>query len=74
MRPARLMVALSVLAIFFALGCSNRSSNPALKDSVKKSLQQADLQNVTVDEDRDKNLITLGVPCTRRTLRTGRWT
>ncbi|HKU21795.1 MAG TPA: BON domain-containing protein [Terriglobales bacterium] len=61
MRPARYMVALSVLAIFFALGCSgNRSSNPEFKDSVKKSLQQADLQNVTVDEDRDKNLITLG--------------
>jgi hyperosmotically inducible periplasmic protein len=61
MRPARLMVALSVLAIFFALGCSsNRSSNPALKDNVKKALQQADLQNVTVDEDQGKNLITLG--------------
>ena len=61
MRPARLMAALSVLAIFFALGCSsNRSSNPALKDTVTKALQQADLQKVTVDEDRDKNLITLG--------------
>jgi hyperosmotically inducible periplasmic protein len=61
MRPARTMVALSVLAIFFALGCSNnRSSNPALKDSVKKAMQQADLQKVTVDEDRGKNLITLG--------------
>jgi osmotically-inducible protein OsmY len=60
MRPARLMVALSVWAIFFALGCSNHSSNPPLKENVEKSLQQADLQNVTVDEDRDKNLITLG--------------
>ncbi|HEV2116937.1 MAG TPA: BON domain-containing protein [Terriglobales bacterium] len=61
MRPVRLPVALSVLAIFFALGCSgNRSGNPALKNTVKKALQQADLQNVTVDEDRGKNLITLG--------------
>ena len=61
MRPVRIAVALSVLAIFFALGCSNnRSSNPALKDNVKKALQQADLQKVTVDEDRGKNLITLG--------------
>lgn len=61
MRAVRLGVALSVLAIFFALGCSNnRSSNPALKDNVKKALQQADLQKVTVDEDRGKNLITLG--------------
>jgi len=55
------MAALSVLAIFLALGCSgNRSSNPALKDAVTKALQQADLQKVTVDEDREKNLITLG--------------
>jgi len=61
MRSARFMAALSVLAIFLALGCSgNRSSNPALKDAVTKALQQADLQKVTVDEDREKNLITLG--------------
>jgi osmotically-inducible protein OsmY len=61
MRSARLTAVLSVLAIFFALGCSgNRSSNPPLKDTVKKAMQQADLQQVTVDEDRDKNLITLG--------------
>jgi osmotically-inducible protein OsmY len=60
MRPVRLMMAVSVLAIFVALGCSNRSSNPPLKDNVKKALQQADLQNVTVDENQDKNLITLG--------------
>ena len=61
MRASRLTVALSVLAIFFGLGCnSNHSSNPALKDNVKKALQQADLQKVTVDEDQGKNLITLG--------------
>ena len=60
MRSVRLMMALSVLAIFVALGCSHRSSNPPLKDNVKKALQQADLQNVTVDENRGKNLITLG--------------
>ena len=30
------------------------------KDSVKQALQQAELQDVTVDEDRDKNTITLG--------------
>ncbi|MGE5204293.1 MAG: BON domain-containing protein [Chlamydiota bacterium] len=61
MRAARIMVGLSILAIFFALGCSSqRGNNPALKDNVTKALQQADLQKVTVDEDRDKNLITLG--------------
>jgi osmotically-inducible protein OsmY len=61
MRASRLTVALSVLAMLFGLGCnSSRSSNPALKDGVKKALQQADLQTVTVDEDQGKNLITLG--------------
>lgn len=61
MRPSRCLVTLPVLAIFLALGCSgNGSSNPPRKDQVKKALQQADLQNVKVDEDRGKNLITLG--------------
>ncbi len=61
MRAARFMAALSILAISLALGCSNHgSSNPSLKDNVHKALQQADLQNVTVDEDGGKNLITLG--------------
>ena len=61
MRPVLLTVTLSVLAIFFALGCSgNRSRSPSFKDDVKKAMQQADLQDVTVGEDRDKNLITLG--------------
>jgi osmotically-inducible protein OsmY len=60
MRPARVMIALAVVAIFSAIGCSNNRNNPALKDNVKKALQQADLQNVRVDEDRNKNLITLG--------------
>ena len=59
MRPAR-WIAVAVLAISFALGCSRSGHNLALKDTVKNSLQQADLQSVTVDEDRDKNLITLG--------------
>jgi hypothetical protein len=30
------------------------------KDTVKQALQQADLKDVTVDEDRDQNTITLG--------------
>jgi hypothetical protein len=60
MRPVRGMVVLSVLAVFFALGCSSNRNNPSLKDNVERSLKQADLQNVTVTEDRDRNLITLG--------------
>jgi|SRR5580700_7545383 osmotically-inducible protein OsmY len=40
----------------------NMASNDerSYKDGVKHALQQAELQDVTVDEDRDKNTITLG--------------
>lgn len=61
------------LATFMTLGiaCSkqrstadnnaNQTSNDAsYKDSVKKALEQADLNDVTVSEDKDKNTITLG--------------
>ena len=45
----------------FSLGCTNRhSSNTSYKDAVSKALEQADLKDVTVTEDRDKNTITLG--------------
>ena len=47
------------LSLAFAVGCTARNS-PSVKDGVKKSLEQADLKDVTVTEDQDKNLITLG--------------
>jgi hyperosmotically inducible periplasmic protein len=51
-----LMLGLGALGV----GCNARNNNPSVKDNVKKSLEQADLKDVTVTEDRDKNLITLG--------------
>ena len=43
------------------LGCTNpRSNETSYKDAVSKALEQADLRDVTVTEDRDKNTITLG--------------
>jgi osmotically-inducible protein OsmY len=45
--------------LLFSFACSHTSS-VSYKDSVSKSLQQADLGDVTVAEDRDKNTITLG--------------
>jgi hyperosmotically inducible periplasmic protein len=54
-----------VPVLLIGLACSSqRASHSAddnsYKDSVKQALQQADLQDVTVDEDKDKNTITLG--------------
>ena len=46
-------------ALLLSLGCS-RQSNVSYKDDVKKALEQSDLKDVTVSEDKDKNTITLG--------------
>jgi len=37
-----------------------KENGEAYKDNVKQALQQNELKDVTVDEDRDKNTITLG--------------
>ena len=52
---------LFVLTALWSIGlaCSNRRDVP-YKDNVEKALQQADLKDVTVAEDRDKNTIALG--------------
>src|SRR6476646_232415 len=56
-----------VPVLLIGLACSSQrasqtatSDDNSYKDSVKQALQQAELQDVTVDEDRDKNTITLG--------------
>jgi len=46
-------------ALFGSLACSNQN-NVSYKDGVQKALERADLKDVTVAEDRDKNTITLG--------------
>jgi len=45
--------------LFLTLARSHRD-NVSYKDDVRKSLEQADLKDVTVSEDQDKNTITLG--------------
>jgi osmotically-inducible protein OsmY len=50
---------LALVVLFFGVGCSNEN-NISYKDGVQKALQQADLKDVTVSEDKDKNTITLG--------------
>lgn len=54
---------LPLLALGLALstaGCSQRAKNVSYKDGVKKALEQADYKDVSVDEDRDRNTVTLG--------------
>ena len=45
--------------LLLTVACSHRD-NVSYKDEVKKALEQAELKDVTVSEDQDKNTITLG--------------
>jgi osmotically-inducible protein OsmY len=49
------------LALSLGLACSTKpADNASYSDGVKKALQQAELTDVSVNEDRDKNTVTLG--------------
>jgi osmotically-inducible protein OsmY len=58
----------SAIVTLFAIGtlllcvaCSSNSvDNVVYKDTVKRALEQAELTDVSVAEDRDKNTVTLG--------------
>jgi hyperosmotically inducible periplasmic protein len=56
-----LLVTLLTLMIAGTLaGCSGTTKSPDVSDSVRKSLDQAGLQDVSVSQDRDKGVVTLG--------------
>jgi len=50
---------LALTTLLFGVGCSNQN-NVSYKDGVQKALEQAELKDVSVSEDKDKNTITLG--------------
>jgi hyperosmotically inducible protein len=53
--------ALALIAVGTLAGCSATSAkSPDVQDSIQKSLDQASLKDVTVSQDRDKGVITLG--------------
>src|SRR5579863_772061 len=52
---------LMVLTFATLAGCSRTpAQSPAVSDSIRKALDQAGLKDVTVSQDRDKGLVTLG--------------
>ncbi len=57
--PNKLLYAALTTVILVTLGCS-RTNEVSYKDPVVKALEQADLKDVSVSEDKDKNTITLG--------------
>ncbi len=61
MKKIKLSVAmLALLAAGFLAGCSGTAASPDVSDSIRKSLDQAGLKNVSVSQDRDKGVVTLG--------------
>jgi len=53
------MAAMTLMMVM--LGCSSQRANtPSYKDAVKQSLDNGGFKDVTVSEDRDKGVITLG--------------
>jgi hyperosmotically inducible periplasmic protein len=49
------------LAIGIMVGCSAApTKSPDVSDSIRKSLDQAGLKSVSVSQDRDKGIVTLG--------------
>ena len=56
-----ILAAFAVAVLILCLACSNRTGdNVSYKDAVKRALEQAELTDVNVAEDRDKNTVTLG--------------
>lgn len=51
---------LALLAVGLLVGCSTSTKSPDVSASIRKSLDQAGLKDVTVSQDRDKGLVTLG--------------
>jgi hyperosmotically inducible protein len=62
MKKVRFSVAmLAVLAVGILAGCSQTATkSPDVSDSIRKSLDQAGFKDVTVSQDRDKGIVTLG--------------
>ena len=52
---------LTLLAVGTLAGCTaTPAKSPDVSDSIRKSLDQAGLKDVSVSQDRDKGIVTLG--------------
>ena len=51
---------LALLVVGTFIGCSTSTKSPDVSASIRKSLDQAGLKDVTVSQDRDKGVVTLG--------------
>src|ERR1700684_1386147 len=55
------LMLLALLALATLVACSTTSTKSVdVSDSIRKSLDQANLKDVSVSQDRDKGVVTLG--------------
>ncbi len=59
MKALKLMAAIFMFSLVL-VGCSSTPKSPDVSDSVRKSLEQAGYRDVSVTQDRDKGIVTLG--------------
>src|SRR4030081_1407713 len=57
--PKALPVLVVILAMTFALACTNKAKAPDVSASIRQALDEAGLRDVSVSQDRDKNVVTL---------------
>jgi len=50
----------ALAALGFCGACTNASKSPDISDSIRKSLDQPNFKDVSVSQDRDKGIVTLG--------------
>lgn len=53
------LAAVALLAVGICVGCTTSEKSAEVSDSIRKSLDQAGLKNVSVSQDRDKGVVTL---------------
>jgi hyperosmotically inducible protein len=57
---ATYLATLVLFGLGILAGCSATSKSPAVVDPIRQSLDQAGLKDVSVSQDRDKGVVTLG--------------
>ena len=60
MKTIKLLLTFCLVAIGVLVGCSASAKSPDVSDSIRKSLDGAGFTNVSVSQDRDKGVVTLG--------------
>src|SRR5258708_31024244 len=53
------LLVILILAMACGLACTNKAKAPDVSASVRQALDQAGLRDVSVSQDRDKNVVTL---------------